>query len=1825
MLRATFEVPIASSTRVEQMPALHRENEALDKNRSGQNKCSRDDSSPRGAMSARSDRGRNPWPRALFLLAHVVVVAFSGKPVAAGGTASVASAAAPCPVGQHAVFHSANLTTSAPAGWRCAPCPAGRHWVAPPDFAAAVAALRAKVFPGPRGGGLVHRARCDFCAPGRHMDGIAAARAAGRAASAASVRRRRTRPMTRGGGHTYRPRVWHGGTTWPNAGITTTAAPRGGGAEDAVETVAAVRAAADCEKCPLGRHSRGPGALLCKMCPAGRFQSQPGHSVCAACPEGKFRLAGLALQSSYLASSCKTCSAGTWSDPGAAAVAAAAAAAAVLLPGEGGGGGGGGGGAGDDAMSMRRQQQRVREVGPTSYWRAQLYRTQRGRGTLRAQLRSLRAVGRSIAAAEQALAQESRAALAAITAAAAAGSKPGGAATAPSSAALASSLARARTAGDAGKRRAAGNVAAIAVVAARLAAANLQSAAQRAALRESEAWDAVRAAVGCMPCAAGRHSAANAGRCMRCDRDVGNEGGAAAREKRVAAGDRSDSSSGSSDSDGGKVRPNDGFGGIGRPECQLWDGEMATPSPSAAAVSPSSSELGFVVLDTAGMALPSQKEGVVPLSADMYLVSDLAELAGVSPGDGYSSATEEQGGSEGGAASQKKSTARKLPVHLKLHGQISMSESTKRSIKVRLAPVPAPHKRKHGYDHHKKHHKHGKHGRKHGRKHHKKHHKRKKPKMALPTLFGMSPPARDWILYGPYADKSMVRNMLTYGLSNAAGLRAPRTRMVELLIVGGGGGVVGADAAVDASDAVRATEASNGYGGAGDELANAWSSNAETATRAASEGASAGLGGGGGGGAGRKREGGGREGAELWEVAAWGPRLQKAREARVVAEKAIWSAVNASRALAPALHAMDVNATALRLQLKQLSIRAQAARAEEARARWWLRRGYRGVYVLVEQIRQNSEVDSAERRDGASCKGGGAGRADCVPPIVPVGAAFVLRTDKVDESDPFMTTSVTGMRVLPNVFPHHVSHAQAEEARRLLDAFEARLFGREPLAARRAAAAAARLGGSDNVRICSGAGAGGALELIDRRSFIDYFLLQELARNVDGFRWSTYFSMATPASLAAAGLHPPRNAGAAPPMRISMGPLWDFNIAFGNAMHLGGDEPNGNWLYQTYVSREYNQLPTKHVAFWYQRLFELEGGVLAEEVAERWEVLRGRSEGGMGHGQWSDAGLAGMIVELVRGGGHGTSGLGSQGFGGKHVYGGSGTSSGSTSSGGMAPSARALQRNFLRWPMLNRRVWPNPEVGGSYGLEVAYLTRFTLARAHWMDEAVGKLRWSNNAARLPLRFRFTNLRLLGKQRGLEDEEDEAGAKVEEQNEQIAKCVCPRKFQPVHVPQQKQQEEKENGGNGQGSATASTPSSAGGQLSAAYFNLPKADSVTDDPHKPVRDDDRDDDDSGTGGGKPHWGGWRERGLLLRDPAFVVHGGHAGALLWRNDADNRKVTGAAAAGAEPQRTPLSCPAKPRDASSRAAAIHRLATHWPFAAAARGHKQAKLYSVLREVEPPGSGWLGDSIRPGGGSSPPLNSSGATCWSALSRHPSAHVTASKDNPPREIAVRLFDGLISSKWLAQAQTLVPGVAASSGAPPKSASAMAALHREEAVAWVAIRFDAVAARQHQTAYPHVSAYTITTAEDFVGRDPAAWALQGWLPHTPAPSDDAAAAANRTKGATQPDGEGTGCWVTLDERSGERFTGRDQTRRFCVDTEAAGAHQFPAFRLLVRRLHLVRHYYRCRVLRPPPPRVLPLTSRSAASFLCCWILCASAVNRWRSAVHWLGFGGLRRCS
>ncbi|HWN94772.1 MAG TPA: CotH kinase family protein, partial [Methylomirabilota bacterium] len=52
-------------------------------------------------------------------------------------------------------------------------------------------------------------------------------------------------------------------------------------------------------------------------------------------------------------------------------------------------------------------------------------------------------------------------------------------------------------------------------------------------------------------------------------------------------------------------------------------------------------------------------------------------------------------------------------------------------------------------------------------------------------LFGL-PSDSDWVLYAPYVDKTMMRDVLGYELSNQMGRYAPRTRFVEVFIHRGG-------------------------------------------------------------------------------------------------------------------------------------------------------------------------------------------------------------------------------------------------------------------------------------------------------------------------------------------------------------------------------------------------------------------------------------------------------------------------------------------------------------------------------------------------------------------------------------------------------------------------------------------------------------------------------------------------------------------------------------------------------------------------------------------------------------------------------------------------------------------------------------------------------------------------------------------------------------------------------------------------------------------------------------------------------------------------------
>lgn len=102
-------------------------------------------------------------------------------------------------------------------------------------------------------------------------------------------------------------------------------------------------------------------------------------------------------------------------------------------------------------------------------------------------------------------------------------------------------------------------------------------------------------------------------------------------------------------------------------------------------------------------------------------------------------------------------------------------------------------------------------------------------------------------------------------------------------------------------------------------------------------------------------------------------------------------------------------------------------------------------------------------------------------------------------------------------------------------------------------------------------------DYIDVGSFVDYFLLNEVVRNVDGYRLSTFLQ---------------KDRGG----KLQMGPVWDLNIGY----DTGDRVPLDGWVinYNDYVDADAWMMP-----FWWPRL--LEDPVFRTAVKDRWNELRG--------------------------------------------------------------------------------------------------------------------------------------------------------------------------------------------------------------------------------------------------------------------------------------------------------------------------------------------------------------------------------------------------------------------------------------------------------------------------------------------------------------------------------------------------------------------------------------------------------------------------------------------
>ena len=166
---------------------------------------------------------------------------------------------------------------------------------------------------------------------------------------------------------------------------------------------------------------------------------------------------------------------------------------------------------------------------------------------------------------------------------------------------------------------------------------------------------------------------------------------------------------------------------------------------------------------------------------------------------------------------------------------------------------------------------------------------------------------------------------------------------------------------------------------------------------------------------------------------------------------------------------------------------------------------------------------------------------------------------------------------------------------------------------------------------------------LDVEAFIDFVIANEMAKNVDGFRISTF-------------MHKDRDSNGG---KIVMGPLWDFNLAFGNM-----DE--GVFRY-TYGWSRGNELdPT---LFWWDKL--MEDQEFKNQLKKRWLELRETV----------------LITDNIF-----------------------------TQIDSIALFLdEAQERNFSRWPILGEHVWPNPYVWDTYEKEIDYLKNWISDRFDWID------------------------------------------------------------------------------------------------------------------------------------------------------------------------------------------------------------------------------------------------------------------------------------------------------------------------------------------------------------------------------------------------------------------------------------------------------------------------------------------------------------------------------
>ena len=167
----------------------------------------------------------------------------------------------------------------------------------------------------------------------------------------------------------------------------------------------------------------------------------------------------------------------------------------------------------------------------------------------------------------------------------------------------------------------------------------------------------------------------------------------------------------------------------------------------------------------------------------------------------------------------------------------------------------------------------------------------------------------------------------------------------------------------------------------------------------------------------------------------------------------------------------------------------------------------------------------------------------------------------------------------------------------------------------------------------------GYRQYIDLDSFIDWYLISEISKNVDSRWYSSIYLNVIPGE------------------KIKMGPLWDFDLAFGNTDYSDTQFYEGWWV-------RFNP--------WYERLFE--DPYFIQMVKDRFVFFKNNE---------------GLIIEKI------------------------------DSYAEQLKWAQAENDN--KWETIGRYVWPNPVVYDTYQEEVNHLKNWYQDRMDWLEEALNEL------------------------------------------------------------------------------------------------------------------------------------------------------------------------------------------------------------------------------------------------------------------------------------------------------------------------------------------------------------------------------------------------------------------------------------------------------------------------------------------------------------------------